>query len=42
MRTFETARRILNNRPAEAMNDVIGVAAIAGLVLAGFLAPVFV
>ena len=42
MRTIQTAQRILNTRPGEAMNDVIGVAAIVGLVLAGFLAPVFV
>ena len=42
MRTIQTARRILSTRPAEAMNDAIGVAAVVGLVLAGFLTPVFV
>lgn len=42
MRTIQTARRILNTRPKEALDDAIGVAAIVGLILAGFLAPVIV
>lgn len=42
MRTLQTAHRILSNRPAEAMNDAIGLAAIVGLILAGFLAPVLI
>ena len=42
MRTLQTARRILSNRPTEAMNDAIGAAAFVALILAGFLAPVLV
>lgn len=42
MRTLQTAHRIFSTRPGEAMNDAVGVAAIVGLILAGFLAPVFV
>lgn len=42
MRTIQTARRILSTRPVEALNDAVGVTVMVLLVLAGFLAPVFV
>lgn len=42
MRTIRTAHRILSTRPCEALNDAVGVAVMVSLVLAGFLAPVFV
>ena len=40
MQTIQTAKRIFENNPGQALNDAIGVAAMVGLVLAGFLAPV--
>jgi len=39
MRTIETARTILSTRPKEAMSDAVGLAAMALLIFAGFLAP---
>ena len=42
MRTFQTARRILSTRPTEALDDAIGFAVVVGVILAGFMAPVFI
>lgn len=39
MRTIEKAHRILAHAPREAMNDALGLAAVAALIFAGFLAP---
>lgn len=42
MRTIQTAQEIFRSRPAEALDDAIGLAAVVALLLAGFLTPVFV
>ncbi|MEM1162619.1 MAG: hypothetical protein AAGJ28_16935 [Pseudomonadota bacterium] len=42
MRTIQTARTILTSRPKEAMADAVGLAVVAVLIFAGFLAPAVV
>ena len=41
MQTLERASSIINAAPKEALGDAIGLAAVAILIFAGFLAPAF-
>ncbi len=42
MRTIEKAQHIVATAPKDAMRDAVGLAAVALLIFAGFLAPAFV
>ena len=41
MRTLQRAQDIIATNPKEALGDAIGIAAVAILIFAGFLAPAF-
>ena len=41
MQTLERASKILSTSPKEALGDAIGLAAVAIMIFAGFLAPAF-
>ena len=41
MQTLERANAIITSAPKEALGDAIGLAAVAIMIFAGFLAPAF-
>ena len=41
MQTLQRAHDIIASNPKEALGDAIGIAAVAILIFAGFLAPAF-